>query len=165
MKRNVTEYKQEEKAGFPIHNRQKRENTENNPEKPMTSEDYEKYGKFFRRGKESTKRRNAWKLRHFCNWIEMTPEHLIAEFEKAKEDNKLEAWEREQVNRISEFYNWILEQTNPRTGKNYSINYARSEASGIGAFHKQNTRALQGATSTFAPPKWLQTNTDSHRTI
>ena len=136
-KQSVTEYKQEE----------------SNKKLAMTSEDYHKYAKYFRRGKDSTKHRNAYKLMHFCKWIKLTPEDLIAEFEKAKEDNKLEAWEREQINRVSEFYNHILNSTNPRNNEPYTINYARNEASGIGAFHKQNTKALVDVTKEFAPPQ------------
>ena len=161
-KRSVSEYKQE-RHGFPIHNQHKKENTENNPEKPMKTKrvkNYEQYMKYFRRGKDSTKQRNAFKLWHFSKWIKMTPEGLIAEYEKARVEGKLDSWEREQVNRINEYYNHIINTINPKTDKPYSINYARNEASGISAFHKQNTRALQNVFTEIAPP---QIATDEYR--
>lgn len=109
------------------------------------------YLKYFRRGKQSTKLRNARKLKKFCEWAKKTPDELIAEYKEAKDNNDLDSWERDKTNEILEFYNWFREAINPRTGKKYSINYCNTETSGILAFHHQNTRYLEHIMDTFAP--------------
>ena len=118
------------------------------------------YIEYFHRGKESTRIKNAQGLRRFCHWLKKTPQQLIAEYEKAKTRNDLDAWERERVNEIIRYYNWLTEQISPRTGKKYALNYCRTEPSGILAFHHQNTRQLPDVTKEFAPP---QLPTDEYR--
>ena len=93
------------------------------------------YTEFFKRGKQATKKQNAFKLKQYCLWAKTTPQQLINEYEDAKTTNNLDTWLREQQNKILAFYNSVLED-----GK--AINYARTLASGILSFHKQNTRQV-----------------------
>ncbi len=118
------------------------------------------YLPYFHRGKQSTRLRNARKLKKFCEWAKKSPDELIAEFKKAKENNDSDSWERDTTNEILKFYNWFRETTNPRTGKKYSINYCNTESSGILAFHHQNTRYLEHIMDDFAP---TQMPTDQYR--
>ena len=118
------------------------------------------FTEYFHRGKESTKIRNAQKLKKFCHWLGKTPQQLITEYKEAKAQNELDSWQREQVNRVLEYYNWLTQQTNPKTGKKYSLNYCRTEPVGVLAFHRQNTRPLPDVTKHFAPP---QLPTDEYR--
>lgn len=114
------------------------------------TEDYERY---FYRGKSSTRHVNALKLKYFCKWLEASPEHLIEEYLNAKETDDLKSWERDQINRIVNYYNWLLEQTSKKTKKPLTINYARSQGIGILAFFRQNTQQLEDVTKEFAPPQ------------
>lgn len=118
------------------------------------------YTEYFYRGKESTKIKSAQKLEKFCRWIGKTPQQLIAGYETAKRNNDLEAWQRETINEILKYYNWLTEQISPRTKKKYSLNYCRTEPIGILAFHRQNTKQLPDVTKEFAPP---QIPTDEYR--
>ena len=126
----------------------------------MPKDRIEDYLKFFHRGKHSTRYTNARNLRKFCNWAKKSPQQLIDVYDKAKAKNDLDAWERDATNEAIDFYNWIREQTNPRTGKKYKINYCNTTASSILAFHHQNTRALEGVMDSFAP---TQMPTDEYR--
>ena len=116
--------------------------------------------KYFHRGKHSTRNTNSRNLKKFCNWARKSPQQLIDAYEKAKAKNDLDAWERDRINEILEFYNWIRVQINPRSGKKYTINYCNTTASSILAFHHQNTRALEGVMDSFAP---TQMPTDEYR--
>ena len=118
------------------------------------------FTQYFHRGKESTKIRNAQKLKKFCHWAKVTPQQLIQNYNEAKEKNDLDAWQRDTINQILEYYTWLTEQTNPKTGKKYALNYCRTEPIGILAFHRQNTKQLSDVTKHFAPP---QLPTDEHR--
>ena len=118
------------------------------------------YTGYFHRGKQSTKGRNAQKLRKFCHWAKVTPQQLIQQYSEAKESNDLDAWQRDTVNQILEYYNWLTMQINPKTGKKYSLNYCRTEPIGVLAFHRQNTRQLPDVTKHFAP---VQIPTDEYR--
>ena len=118
------------------------------------------FTQYFHRGKESTKIRNAQKLKKFCHWAKVTPQQLIQNYNEAKERNDLDSWKRDTVNQILEYYNWLTQQTNPKTGEKYALNYCRTEPIGILAFHRQNTRQLSDVTKHFAPP---QLPTDEYR--
>lgn len=117
------------------------------------SEDASDYEDYFHRGKQSTKHSNALRLKDYCLWLKKTPEQLIEEYEQAKKSDDLKAWEREQVNRITEYYNWILTQISPRTKKPYTINHARNQAIGVLAFYRQTTQQLEDVVKEFAPPQ------------
>ena len=118
------------------------------------------YTKYFHRGKTSTRIKNAQKLKRFCRWKRKTPQQLLSAYEDAKAKNDLEAWKRDAINDVIAFYNWLKEQTSPRTGQKYSLNYCRTEPNGILAFHNQNTKQLSDVTKEFAPP---QLPTDEYR--
>jgi poly(3-hydroxyalkanoate) synthetase len=57
-------------------------------------------------------------------WSKKTPEELIEEYIEAKENNDLEAWERDITNTISEYYNALLKE-------GYTINYANTCGSSV----------------------------------
>ena len=148
----------EQKVGFWIHNQHKIETAENN--KTSMQDHIADYIPYFHRGKKSTKLRNAQKLRKYCHWTQITPKQMIEQYGKAKETNDFHGWERNQVNKILEYYHWLTEQTNPKTGKKYSLNYCRTEPVGVLAFHTQNTKQLSDITKSFAP---AQLPTDEYR--
>jgi len=117
----------------------------------MPSTKTKDYKQYFPRNRESTKASNASGLKKFCIWVKSTPEKLIEEYQQARNFNNLDDWERKKANQITEFYQWIRKETNPKTGKPYSSNYCNTVGSAVLAFYHQNCKALEGVMDSFAP--------------
>jgi hypothetical protein len=100
--------------------------------------DIEQYRKWFEGQTKNTQNRNARKLKHFCEWINKTPEQILKEYETAQ-DKK--AWQRERKKEIEGFYNFLKEQ-------GYKINYCRTEPLGILKFHTRHTEMIKEGTKT-----------------
>lgn len=93
---------------------------------------------------------NSIRLMKFCVWSEKTPQELINKYNEARNENRLEEWKRDVHNQVMQYYHFL-------EGKDYKLNYVRSECSGILAFHHQNTTQIEDVTKDFAPPQ-LPTN-------
>ena len=48
-------------------------------------EDIEKYRKWFKRQKAGTAKKNARKLKQFCDWLGKSPEILLTEYEQSND--------------------------------------------------------------------------------
>lgn len=132
------------------------------PNKKPTSrntriKDLEVYLIHFHRGKDYTKKRNARKLKAYCEWLGKSPSELLEEYHKAKISNDLDAWQREQVNRVLGFYKSLTESVSSFTKKKFSLNYCRTLPLDALSFYRQNCRQLTEVTEEFAPVQ-LPTN-------
>ena len=119
--------------------------------------DLDVYLTHFHRGKDYTKKRNALKLKAFCEWLGKSPSELLEEYSKTKTNNDLDSWQREQINRVLGFYKHLTESVSPFTGKRFSLNYCRTLPLDALSFYRQNMKALPEVTKEFAPVQ-LPTN-------
>lgn len=70
----------------------------------------ETYKVFFKRSKDSTRKQNAYRLRTYCEWLKIPSPQLIEDYQTARQKNDLDNWERKQINRVMEFYNYLIEE-------------------------------------------------------
>lgn len=101
--------------------------------------DIEKYRKWFEGQTATTEKRNARKLKAFCEWIRKTPELLLKEYEDA---NDKKAWQRDRKNEIEAFYNYLKE-------RGYAINYCRTIPLGILSFYSRHAETIREGTKCF----------------
>jgi hypothetical protein len=105
--------------------------------------DMEKYREWFTTGTSRTRHKNAIKLRKYCEWAKKTPQELLDEYAKARDDvETYNAWKRETKKKIVEFYEHLK-------AKGYAINTARSTPLGILRFYSDNAETIKGVTKEF----------------
>ena len=78
-------------------------------------------------------------LRKFCEWIDKQPEQLISEYKQAEDK---EEWAKEMGYKVVDFYRYVRSQTNPKTQKPYSVNYARNATTSVRSFFKRYARQV-----------------------
>ncbi len=104
-------------------------------------EDIEEYRMWFKGQKTATAKKNAIKLKKFCDRLGKSPETLLQEYENAT--NK-RTWQKNRKKEIEAFYNHLIE-------KGYKINSARTTPLGILAFYSRSCETIREATKIFDP--------------
>ena len=105
--------------------------------------DMEVFRKYFSRGKKLTQKKNAIKLKKYCEWANKSPEELINEYTEARKSvNALQDWKRDTRTKIVSFYNWLKEQ-------GYKINSARTLPLGVLALYSENCETIKDVTKEF----------------
>lgn len=119
----------------------------------MRNAEAEQFRKWFSRGKQATRNRNAIKLKAYCDWIDKTPEQLKQEYVDARTKgvNEFNEWRRTAQNKIIEFYNYLKEEKLSKKEKHLTINYCRTVPLGILAFYSQNCEKIPDVTKEFDP--------------